>query len=665
MKRVFNYLVVVLFPLVARSQEILKVQFGDVTKQELTKTHYEIDPDAGAVVLFDKGQLDFVADNKGWFDVRLRRHCRIHILKNSGFDAATVEVPLYHRGRYEERISQIEAVTYHLENGKIQKTEMDKKAIFEIKHDKHFNLTKFTLPNVKEGVIIEFKYQVKSDFIKIIDPWYFQGSFPVLCSELTFEVPQFFGYVSSIIGKRNMDYNPSRVKNSDYTLNLAATETQTADWATLSCSATEIVWGMKNVEALNREPLMTSYKNYREGIGFQLSEFKYPLQPQKITSDWGKFNQELMEDEKFGKQISGPKNEVQKLLAEMDISGDDPLLKARTIFAYIRDHFKVIEGGGFYFENSIKTVIENKSGKANEVNLTLVSALQHAGLDAEVVLFSTRDHGRVNETYPLTSNYNGVLCRLKCGDKMFILDASEPGLGFGQTVVNKRNGYARIIGKSTETIYINPDAFNEKDAILVKFNEVSEGTFEGAMEYRVSPSNSHYLRVSHNLNEEEIVLSTAGGLDRENIKAARVDSLMRWDSPLVVSYKFEQYLGADSFLYFNPFQWVLTNENPFNSKVRKFPVEFPNLSEELYICILPVPKGYVIESMPKNQSFAIDDKNSLTFEIRCSESAGQITVRSKLKINKCTFLVDEYAALKETLDFVVNRHSEQIVFKKQ
>ena len=133
---------------------------------------------------------------------------------------------------------------------------------------------------------------------------------------------------------------------------------------------------------------------------------------------------------------------------------------------------------------------------------------------------------------------------------------------------------------------------------------------------------------------------------------------------MVVSFKFKQFFGEDSFIYVNPFQFALTRENVFKSKDRFLPVDFTNLVEENYICSMSVPKGYALVSMPKNQSFAIDEQNSLTFEIRCSEAAGQISVRSKLKINKSTFPVDEYPALKETLDFVVNRHSEQIVFKK-
>ncbi|MBK9690002.1 MAG: DUF3858 domain-containing protein [Saprospiraceae bacterium] len=664
MNRILIFGLLLVVPILLNAQPTLQVEFGKVLAADFSNTSYELDPEAGAVILFDKGQLDFVSDNKGWFDLRLRRHCRIHILKNSGFEVATIGVPLYHRGKMEERINQIKAVTYSLENGKMVKTEMKDDAIFKVKHNKNWEETKFTLPNVKEGVIIEFEYQVKSDYLYIINPWMFQGSFPVLWSELTFEVPQFFGYVSSLKGIRNLDYQKSREKNTDFTLNVAEGVGQTADWVTISCKASEIIWGMKNVLGLKTEPFISSLENYKSGISFQLSEFKDPLKYKKITSDWEKFNKELLENDDFGKEIAGNKSMVDDLLIEINVQEESPLLKAKKIYAYIRDHFQVIQGTGIEFRDNLKSVINSKSGRPNEINLLLVAALRQAQLEADPVIYSTRENGLANPFYPLVSDYNGVLCRLKLDGKKIILDASVPALGFGKTTPDVRNGYARVIGQFPEAIEISPDSITEKETVFVKMSTDDENNWLGSMEYKVSATNSHQLRVKHNLDARKIAGSFATGLEEDNLISTRVDSLKKWDEPMVVSFKFKQFFGEDSFIYVNPFQFALTRENVFKSKDRFLPVEFTNLVEENYICSMSVPKGYALVSMPKNQSFAIDEQNSLTFEIRCSESAGQISVRSKLKINKSTFPVDEYPALKETLDFVVNRHSEQIVFKK-
>ncbi|MBK7007800.1 MAG: hypothetical protein IPH36_03815 [Saprospiraceae bacterium] len=102
MNRILIFGLLLIVPILAKAQPTLQVEFGKVLADDFSNTSYELDPEAGAVILFDKGQLDFVSDNKGWFDLRLRRHCRIHILKNSGFEVATIGVPLYHRGRWKK-----------------------------------------------------------------------------------------------------------------------------------------------------------------------------------------------------------------------------------------------------------------------------------------------------------------------------------------------------------------------------------------------------------------------------------------------------------------------------------------------------------------------------------------------------------------------------------
>ena len=169
------------------------VKFGKITVEELQKKIYPIDSNASAVVLADFGSAAVEGNSKGWFSIISKRHKVIHILNKKGYDEAKVEIPLYIDGAAEEELRQVKAVTYNLENGKIVETKLEKSNIFKEKIDKNHITRKFTLPAVKEGSIIEFEYEVSSDFIWNLDPWDFQSvSAPTLWSEFTFSVPQFF-----------------------------------------------------------------------------------------------------------------------------------------------------------------------------------------------------------------------------------------------------------------------------------------------------------------------------------------------------------------------------------------------------------------------------------------------------------------------------------------
>ena len=211
-------------------------------------------------------------------------------------------------------------------------------------------------------------------------------------------------------------------------------------------------------------------------------------------------------------------------------------------------------------------------------------------------------------------------------------------------------------------MYISPDSILEKDAILIKVIEEPKGSFLSQIEYRLSPSSSHQLRVRNNFNAQVILDQITEGVDKENLKG-RYGGFPKFGRRTTRILSYQQSLGEDSFIYFNPFQWVLTSENPFKSKDRLFPVEFPNLVEELYICTLPIPSGYRIESLPKSQKFSMDSKNAVAFEITASEAGGFITIRSRLKINKATFY-PRIQTPQGDFDFVANKHGELIVFRK-
>ena len=96
-------------------------KFGKITSEELQKKIYSIDSNANAVVLSDIGEAAIEGNSKGWFSISFSRHRVVHILNKNGYDEANVEVHLYTDGEDEEKLENVKAVTYNLENGKIIK----------------------------------------------------------------------------------------------------------------------------------------------------------------------------------------------------------------------------------------------------------------------------------------------------------------------------------------------------------------------------------------------------------------------------------------------------------------------------------------------------------------------------------------------------------------
>ncbi|MBN8785702.1 MAG: DUF3857 domain-containing protein, partial [Terrimonas sp.] len=165
------------------AQDKLNIKFGKITPADFDLSKQKYDTGAAAVIIADIGSSEFDGNNDGWFSLDYKRHTRIKIINKNGMDAANVEIPLYFSGQREEKVQNIKAVTYTLEGGKVIETELDKKSIFKDKYDKNYMKVKFTLPGVKEGCIIEYSYNLVSDFLQNLQPWEFQGDYPVLWSQ--------------------------------------------------------------------------------------------------------------------------------------------------------------------------------------------------------------------------------------------------------------------------------------------------------------------------------------------------------------------------------------------------------------------------------------------------------------------------------------------------
>src|ERR1700677_1920255 len=184
------------FPLLLRAQDKLPVKFGKVTPDDFMVTAAAVDSSADAVVIADFGNSWFEDNTRGGFDLYFKRSTRLRILKRTGFDAATIKIPLYIGNTLSERITGLKASTYTLEDGKVVETKLDSKSVFTDKITRNWIDEKFTFPALKEGAILEYSYTQQSPFLFNLQPWEFQGAYPCLWSEYQVDMPNFYKYVT-------------------------------------------------------------------------------------------------------------------------------------------------------------------------------------------------------------------------------------------------------------------------------------------------------------------------------------------------------------------------------------------------------------------------------------------------------------------------------------
>jgi Domain of Unknown Function with PDB structure (DUF3858)/Domain of Unknown Function with PDB structure (DUF3857)/Transglutaminase-like superfamily len=657
------------FPSHLRAQDKLPVKFGKVTPDDFKVTAAAIDTSAEVVVIADFGNSWFEGDPKGGFDVNFKRSTRLRILKRTGFDAATIKIPLYIGTTSAEKVIGLKASTYTLEDGKVVETKLDSKSIFTDKISKNVIEEKFTFPALKEGAILEYSYTQQSPFVFDLQPWEFQGAYPCLWSEYQVDMPNFYKYVILTQGYLPFKINSqdSRTKTFRYTEPGGATAAD--EHPTFDDEEVTHRWVMTDVPALKEEPYTTTVENYISKVEFQLSGYQFPWGVyHDWMGSWFKVCEELMNEDDFGADLAKGNGWLDDDMKTITKGASGGLEKAQRIYAYVRDNFTCTSSNGMELTEPIKTVYKNKSGNVADLNLLLTAILIHAGLSAEPVILSTRAHGFTHPIYPQLSRYNYVISQVTIDSVAYRLDASEPWIGFGQLPRRCYNGTGRVVNKDKPVIAeLNADNLAEGSVTLAIVNNDEKGGLIARIENKPGHQESEEVRQDVKEHGQQAYLkklqtSWSGDATVANLE---MDSILQPDQPLDIAYDVHLTPDATSDqYYFNPILAGGYKENPFKSAVRTYPVEMPYAMDETYTLMMDIPTGYEVDELPKSAKVSFNTDEGF-FEYLIMKSGDQIQFRTRIKLNKANYTPEDYAPLRDFFGYIVKKQQEQIVFKKK
>jgi SHS2 domain-containing protein len=166
------------------------MKYPEFNKNELSKTKSTIKEDAPAEILYSSISNLII---NGQLETKVFKRIKIYNKEKSS-QYLDVEIPLYEGNGEREYVSGLKAVTYNLENDKVVSSKVEKDAKFKSKEQKNQVIQKFTFPNVKDGSIIEYQYQVNTPFLQLLDKTYLEFDIPIIYEEYVFDFPKFFGY---------------------------------------------------------------------------------------------------------------------------------------------------------------------------------------------------------------------------------------------------------------------------------------------------------------------------------------------------------------------------------------------------------------------------------------------------------------------------------------
>ncbi|MEJ7643109.1 MAG: transglutaminase domain-containing protein [Chryseolinea sp.] len=644
------------------------IKFGEVPLQDLEMVKYDKDSSAEAVVLADYGVSSLKYTPSDGFSLVFNRIIRLKVLTKEGLDWATFTVPLYHDGADDEKLGSLKAVTYNLENKKIVESKLRSDAVFKEKVNDNVNQMKFTLPNVRAGSVLEVSYRVTSDFFFNFQDWEFQRSIPTRWSEYRAEIPEFYFYQRFTQGYVGLTINESKqVQNSLTATSGAHYSGSSANNNRIDFIQNNYRWAIQDVPAFKIEPYMTCSQDYISKINFELAYEKFPNQLVKsYMGTWADINKLYDENDHFGKEITG-NGYLKKLTEEITKGLTTPDQKINAINNYVRNNIEWNGTSRKYTDESLKKVLEGRKGSSSEINLLMASLLEKAGIDVSPVLISTRDHGFLRESVPVSSQFNYVLCMAKAGDKTFLLDATDKFLTTGALPERCLNGMGFVV--SPKGFSWIPLTSNQKSRTL--YNADLSLNADGELKGKIKVDQSGYFAQSGRKNyvakgESDYIKQLIGNrpwvvAKSEFINAKVITESFQEIHDIVIN---DHVTYTDAVIYFNPFVALQLKENPFKTETRQYPVDFGSPEEVLYMCKIIIPDGYGVDELPQSKLLKLP-ANAAKYTYNMTQSGNTVTLTSHLQINNSLFSQDEYPNLREFYNQVVAKQAEQIVLKKK
>jgi hypothetical protein len=654
-----------LLTIMASAQESPYQKFGKITVEELQKKVYSLDSNANAVVLSDIGRSEITGNTKGWFSVVTSHHKVAHILNKNGYNIADVEIPLYTNNDAEEKIQDLKAVTYNLENGKIVQTKLDRGNVFKEKKSSNLVIQKFTLPNVKEGCIVEYEYKVMSDFIEHLDPWVFQGSYPRLWSEFTLSVPSFFTYNFLSHGYLPITISDKKERAANFNLSIPK-GTQANENVSISTGVVDYRWVMKDVAELKEESFTSTIENHVSKLEFDLRSQSDPLQPHDYRTTWPETTKELLQAKYFGEKLNANNGWLSDEMKAVTGVGSSNLDKMRNIYNYVRDNFSCTDHRSLYADQPLKTVFKTRKGSVAEINLLMTAMLRYVGIASDPVILSTRDNGYAYDFFPLLTRYNYVISKAMVDSTTYYLDGSRNMLGFSKLLPDCYNGKAHVIDADASEVNFQSDSLAEVKNTSIFIANTDKGV-KGVVNQYPGYYESYQMRSTiKEKGKDEFFkeIQKEYGSDTK-ISNGEIDSIAKYDLPIHIKYNLDLASSKDDIIYINPMFAEGYKKNPFTAAERKYPVEMPYAFDETVSLNMDVPAGYVVDELPKQMRVKYDEEGKSFFEYLITESQGHISFRSRIKFNRAYFSPEEYKGLREFFNLVVKKQNEQIVLKKK
>jgi len=617
-----------------RFLEIPKLSEADLKSQKSEKY-----ADAPAEVLYRS--THFNIDNKGHMFQKVVSRVKIYN-REKAVDYLDHEIVLYDDKKGSvETLTDLKAHTYNYEDGNIVATKVAKDEKYRSKEDRHYNVTKFAFPNVKNGSVVEYSYQIMTPFLVSTPKIMIEEEIPVRYSEFILDYPTVLSY------------------NINYRGNLMPTHRTVEEKRLYGDSYKTYRFGYENITPYINEKYVLNNQNYKTGIKAELNAAMTDNSVRSFAGSWLDIRKRLYDHQAFGQELK--KLNLVKGVLPQDISSiTPPMERAAAILKFVQKNYTWNNENSVFTDNGIKNLLSTKVGNSAEINLLLTQLLQTAGLKAYPVVLSTVDLGMLLAYSPSISQLNYVVASISVNDRIHLLDATQKQSEINMIAPQALNysGFIMTPKEATEISLLYPDRSKTILSIDAKMN--LDGTFGGNFKDRDTKLYAMMVNSRYSSDTSAFADSYKSGykFPISNLKHGIQDNNDFETSFDFTSDNFVDAIGSK--LVFNPLLFLYSQNHNFDQKEpRKAPLEFYSAYDRTKKVTITIPDNYEFQNVPKSKKFRTDD-NALQYSYVVTQAGNKLTVETTVSTDDSVYPKEYYPAFVQIFDNITKQEAQVV-----
>jgi len=632
----------------AVSAQIKEITFGDIPKDYLEMTDYTEDPSADAVVLENYVDVSMRVNEE--ITVDIYRHVRIKILNTDGLDYANVELSY----GSDERLGSIKAASYNIEEGETVTSEVDRKSIFYEKSSRYRNTVRFSIPNVRPGTVIEYKYFIDSPDYFTLYALEFQNDIPVMRCDFKVEFPGYFEYKFVASG------DLSKVKYSK-------SESQVV-FGNRFVNGFSGHWTAFNVPAYREEPLSTGSEDYYARLGFELSRIEIPgYYFDEVSPTYPKLSKKLLDRTDFGEYITSASS-VKKKTDELKAAGGSDTDLLRRIYSFVSEHMMWNGYEDYTSSASMHKIYGDARGNAADINLMLIAMLRQAGIPADPVILSTRENGLINTLFAIIQRFNYVVACVRVDGEQYLIDATDPLRPFNMLPFQCLNGQGWIVNSSGGSWIDLKNEERNCESLHFEMDLSEDGSLKGTASNSYESYDAWAVRKVCKLGGVEAYTDMMRSVNNSwKINSLELEGLEDLEKPVIERIKLtvaDASGKADGIMYLNPVICNRDGSNEFYYDERLSPVDIGCPSSEKYSCEITIPEGWIVGELPPSLILPMEGGGG-EFRYNIRSEGRKIILDSEIKFTTVTYLPERYSALRNFRANIIRKQSEVVILKKE